>query len=227
LNRRREALEALDRAIALHSHPPKHWLDRRAHWAKYPDKKQDPDYWWSRGRFQEGKRLWKAAAIFYHQGALVAKPPDDYRLLIREALMWRYLKEPDKAEAIYLDLVKRYPDRMDAYMGLGDLARGRRAWDEAIRWYKKVWQVAPDHYAPPYYLGVTAYAAKRYQEALEYLDRSLALNPQSPWTWYYKAVTLKALGRTSEAIAALQKAIALHKKPPSGWQKTLQQWQAP
>ena len=139
--------------------------------------------------------------------------------------MWRYLKHPDKAEAIYQDLAARYPDRMDAYIGLGDLARGRGEWEDAMRWYKQAWQAASDHYAPPYYMGVTAYSAKRYQEALEYLNRSLSLNPKAAWTWYYKAITLKALGRDQDAIAALKKAISLYKKPPAGWVKTLKQWQ--
>jgi len=224
LNRRVEALAALNQAITLHSNPPKSWLDLQAHWQKYPDKKRDPNYWWNRGRFQEQKRLWHTAAGFYHQGARVAQPPDDYPLLMREALMWRYLRQPDRAEPIYRDLVTRYPDRMDAYIGLGDLARGRRAWDEATDWYKKAWRAAPDHHAPPYYLGVTAYSAKRYQEALEYLQRSLALNPKAAWTWYYKALALKALARNRDAIAALEQAISLYKNPPAGWVKTLEQW---
>lgn len=210
LNRRGDALAALSKAIAYHSKPPKGWLDLQAHWQKYPDKKRDPEYWWECGRQQEQKRLWSTALGFYHYGAQVAKPPDDYRLLLREALMWRYLKQPDRAEPIYRDLVTRYPDRMDAYIGLGDLARERHAWEEALDWYKKAWQAAPDHYAPPYYLGLTAYYAGRYQEALEYLERSLERNPKAPWTWYFKALTLKALARDDKAISALEKAISLY-----------------
>ena len=139
--------------------------------------------------------------------------------------MWRYLEQPEQAGSIYHDLVSRYPDRMDAYIGLGDLARERSAWNEAMRWYKKAWQGAPDHYVPPYYLGLTAYYAKRYQEALEYLNRSLVLNPRTPWTWYFKALSLKALERDQDAVAALEKAIALYKSPPADWVKVLKQWQ--
>ncbi len=221
LGHRREALKALNRAITLHPAPPKDWLKLQAHWQKYPDQKQDPQYWWNRGRQQEQKRLWRTALDFYHYGVQFAIPPDDYPLLMREALMWRYLGHPDKAKAIYRDLVVRYPDRMEAYIGLGDLARDRGAWDEAIDWYKQAWRVAPKHYAPPYHLGVTAYYAKRYQEALEYLERSLALNPKAAWAWYYKAITLKALGRDDEASIALQKALSLYEKPPPQWIKGL------
>ena len=225
LNRRGDALAALSKAIEYHSKPPKGWLDLQAHWQKYPDKKRDPEYWWECGRQQEQKRLWSTALGFYHYGAQVAKPPDDYRLLLREALMWRYLRQLDKAESIYRDLITRYPDRMDAYIGLGDLARERHAWEEALGWYKKAWQAAPDHYAPPYYLGLTAYYAGRYQEALEYLERSLERNPKAAWTWYFKALTLKALARDDEAIFALERAISLYKKPPASWSKLLREWQ--
>ncbi len=224
MDRRPEAVAVLAQAIEAHSNPPQGWRDTKAWWEKYPHRRLDPNYWWERGRFQEQRRLWRTAARFYRQGAKVAKPPDDYRLLLREALMWRYLRRPEEARRIYLDLVARYPERMDPYIGLGDLARGARDWVQAMRWYRGALAAAPQHDAPWYYMAVTAYSAGWHQAALEYINRALARRPDNSWYLYYKALALKDLNRTPEAIAALRQAIDNHPRPPRSWEEQLRKW---
>lgn len=224
LERRGEALRALEQAIALRSDPPETWIAQRDRWQRYPRKEVDPDYWWAQGQSQEQAGEWEIAAALYRYGAARAQPPDDYRLRIREALMWRRLQQEDRATSIYEELIVRYPTQIGAYLGLGDLARSQGRLEEASSWYRRAAQVAPERLEPLFYLGVTAYAAQEYERALEYLEEALALNARHAWSWYYKAITLDALGRRSEAIEALEQAIALHGSPPDAWQQRLQQW---
>ncbi len=227
MDRRPEAVSVLARAIELHSNPPPEWQDLKARWERYPTQRLDPDYWFQRGRFQEKKRLWRTAADFYHYGAQVAHPPDDYPLLLREALMWRYLKQFDRAASIYQDLIERYPDRWEAYMGMGEVYRSQGKYDEAYRWFYEAHLRAPDQPTPLYYMGLARFSGKNYGDALKYFEQAIALNPNNAWYWYYKAVTLKALKRDDEAIETLKKAISLHSSPPASWNHTLQKWQHP
>ncbi len=227
MDRRSEAVPVLEKAIELHPSHPARWKELKARWERYPNKRLDPDYWFERGRFQEKKRLWRTAASFYHYGARLAFPPDDYPLLLREALMWRYLRQWDRAITIYEDLIIRYPGRPDAYLELGEVYRRQGKYDEAFRWFYEAHERAPDKPHPLYYMGLARLGAKQYEDALKYFEQAIALNPQNAWYWYYKAVTLKALGRKQEAISALKRALSLHAHPPSSWPQTLREWQQP
>ncbi|GAB4523603.1 MAG: hypothetical protein Kow0047_33630 [Anaerolineae bacterium] len=226
LDRRAEAIQALEEAVAAQANPAQSWVDLLAWWRKYPRKEVDPNFWWAVGQEQERAREWEIAAALYRRGAEVAQPPDDLRLRVREALMYRYLKQPERAEAIYRDLAARYPEAMEPYMGLGDLARERGDYDQAASWYQRAWDVAPEEIGPPYYLGVTAYAAKEPERALAYLDQALARRPDHAWSHYYRALSLKALGRDPEANAALRTAIEKHGSPPKAWLDLLSSWEA-
>jgi len=225
LKRRREAIADLQRAIALHNSPPEQWQKLLKKWQRYPDPALSPEAFMARGREVEKEKDWAKAVEIYHQGATTVQPPDDYNLFMREALMHRYLKEWDKASAIYEDLVARYPDKIDAYLGLGDVARSQKQYDEAALWYEKARQIAPDDYRPLYYLGIVAREQKRYDDSLQLLNQSLNIKPNSSYVVYQKALTLKAMGRKDEALATLQQAIDMHPKHPASWKKLLAKWQ--
>ncbi len=224
LKRRSEAIDVLSQAIVHHSNPPESWQKLLARWKRYPDYAQDPDRWWERGQAAEKEKDWARAAAIYAEGAGKAQPPDDYRLLEREAVMYRYLQAWDKAAAIYEDLVQRYPEKINAYLGLGETYRAQGRYEEAASWFQRARELLPDDYRPPYYLGVTALNAHEYEKALAYLEESLALKPEHVYTLYSKARALKALGRNDEAIEALARAIDLHSHPPESWKDLLAEW---
>ncbi|MCD6290191.1 MAG: tetratricopeptide repeat protein [Anaerolineae bacterium] len=226
MGRRGDAANVLAQAISQYEKPPESWLRLQDRWRRYPTHDSDPDHWWTLGREMESAREWAEAARLYHKGAELVYPPDDYRLLNREALMRRYLKEWEKAKAIYRDLIRRYPDRMDAYLGLGEVYRARKEYAQAAYWYHRAKEADPDSYAPDFYLGLTSHAQKRYEDALRYYQASLALRPGNPWVIYYKAQTLWTMGHHDDAIQALQEAIHHYKNPPKSWQSLLEKWQA-
>ena len=225
LGRRAEAIDLLATVIRDRPKPPESWRKLLDKWQRYPDYARDPDRWWQKGREAEKDKDWEKAAAFYHEGAGKALPPDDYRLLEREALMYRNLKKWDKAASIYEDLITRYPDKLNAYLGRGEVARVQKQYDEADRWFVRAQKVAPDDYRPPYYLGLVARNQQHYEKALTLFESSLAQKPDNPGVLYYKAVTLDKLGRRAEAIETLKKAIAASPHPPESWNNLLRQWQ--
>jgi tetratricopeptide (TPR) repeat protein len=226
IGRRGEAAQTMERAILAHSGRPASWQKLRDRWMRYPTEDVDPDHWWTLGRAAEKEKNWAKAASLYRKGASLAYPPDDYRLLSREALMHRYLKEWDESRSIYAELIRRYPGRADAYLGMGETFRVKGEYNAASMWFQKARKIAPESYAPPYYLGLVARAQKRYQDAVDYFDASLALRANNSGALYYKAVSLKALGRRDAAIRTLEKALALYKTPPKSWQNLLKKWKA-
>jgi len=52
-------------------------------------------------------------------------------------------------------------DKLDAYLRMGDLFRYQKQYEEAVAWYQQARVVVPEHYAPPYYLGLVSCAQKR------------------------------------------------------------------
>jgi len=225
LGRRAEAKDLLAAILLSRSNPPKNWQKQLSEWQRYPDYNQDPDRWWRQGHEAEKNKDWEKAAALYHEGAEKAQPPDDYRLLEREALMYRRLKKWDEAAAIYDDLIKRYPDKLNAYLGRGEVARMQKQYDEANKWFVRAQKTAPDDYRPPYYLGLIARGQQHYEEALTFFETSLVQKPDNPGVLYYKAVTLDKLKRRTEALETLKKAIAASPHPPESWNNLLQQWQ--
>lgn len=225
LGRRAEAIDLLSKTIDSRSKPAKSWQNQLAKWQRYPDYYQDPDRWWQKGHEAEKDKEWEKAAAIYHEGVSKALPPDDYRLLKREALMYRYLQKWNKAADIYENMITRYPDKIDGYLGRGEMARVQKQYDEAERWFVRAQKVAPDDYRPPYYLGLIARSQQRYEKALTLFESSLAQKPDNPGVLYYKAVTLDKLGRRAEASETLKKAIAASPHPPESWNNLLQQWQ--
>lgn len=226
LGRRAEAIDLLTLTINSRSAPPESWQKQLSEWQRYPDYNQDPGRWWQKGHEAEKDKDWEKAAAIYHEGADKAQPPDDYRLLEREALMYRYLKKWDEAAAIYQDLIDRYPDKLNAYLGRGETARVQKQYDEANRWFTRAQKIAPNDYRPPYYLGLVARGQERYEEALTFFEASLAQKPNNPGVLYYKAVTLDKLERRAEALETLKKAITASPHPPKSWTDLLQTWQA-
>jgi tetratricopeptide (TPR) repeat protein len=224
MQRRGEAIEVLTQAIDHHSNPPESWQKLLARWQRYPDYAQDPRRWWELGQAAEKEKNWAQAADIYHEGAGKAQAPDDYRLLEREALMHRYLKEWDAAAAIYEDLVQRYPEKINAYLGRGEVARAQMQYEEAAQWFARAQELFPEDYQPPYYLGLVAQAQKDYEKALAYFDQSLSLRPENANVLYYKAAVLDALGRREEAIRVMDQAIQIAQNPPQNWSDILEYW---
>lgn len=125
----------------------------------------------------------------------------------------------------YQQALKLDPEKIDAYLHLGDMFRSNQDYDKAVEWYRNAQEVDPRNYGPSYYLGLVARAQKRYEEALAYFDRSLTLDPGNAGVLYDKAITLDAWGRRGDATAVLAEAIANHKNSPQSWRSLLEQWQ--
>lgn len=148
-----------------------------------------------------------------HLEELLARSPGNQWGLTRLANLELMEGDPRRAERIYLDILRRRPQRLH-YTNLG-LARsllGRYA--EAMESYRRALDCDADN---PYSLlnladaelalGNAAEARRLYGRALESLARAEAAAPLSPLQRMVRAQCLVHLGRVREAVEATQRAL--------------------
>lgn len=224
LQRRAEAMVVLDQAIAHHQNPLQSWLDLQERWRRYPDYAEAPERWWEKALAAEQEQNWPGAAGLYAEAASRAVGEDAYPYLLKEGAMRLRIREYEQAEATYRQALVLAPEKVDAYIGVGESFRYRKENESAEEWYREAMTLVPNNYRLHYHLGIVLYNQERYAEALEMQDRSLSMRPDNPWSLYYRSLTLNTLERRKEAIATLEQAIAAHKSPPESWAALLEQW---
>ncbi len=225
LGDRKKAANVLETAIALSVNPPAGWQSKLEQWRKYPDASSTPEVWWRLGQEAEKNKDWEKAAEMYKRGAEIAIPPDDYRLLLQRARVLRRLGELADASSALKRIIEKYPEKADAYIELGDIARNQEDYDQATALFQQALELAPDNYRPPMYLALVARSQQHYEQALTFIRQALAIKPQLPELLYYQATILDALDRREEAIASMEKAVAGYENPPAEWSKLLARWQ--
>ena len=89
--------------------------------------------------------------------------------------------EPDAAVAVMLGGIRDMPDDMSLWTGLGDaLAQhdGGYVSPTALFAFRHAMDIAPNHPAPPFFLGLAYVRAGDFVEARRYWARALALTPE-------------------------------------------------
>ncbi len=219
------SVKAADRLTRLYQIQGKDDLAERV-WQRLAEvlPSSDPQHWQAVVRLAELRKDWAGVAVAYEREAGVAETDEAYSLWLRSGDTWNRVREYDRAEDAYRQALALKPGRIDAYLRMGHLSRYRGWYGEAELWYWRAEEVAPESYAPEYYLGIAAREQRRYEDALAHFDRALAVRPKDPGVLYYKAITLEALGRRGEATEALEQAILHHSRPPQSWQRLRDHW---
>jgi cytochrome c-type biogenesis protein CcmH/NrfG len=89
--------------------------------------------------------------------------------------------EPDAAVAVVLGGIRKMPEDMSLWTGLGDaLAQhdGGYVSPAALFAFRHAMDLAPNHPAPPFFLGLAYVRAGEFEEARKYWARALALTPE-------------------------------------------------
>jgi tetratricopeptide (TPR) repeat protein/predicted Ser/Thr protein kinase len=149
----------------------------------------------------------------WHLEELLERTPGNLWGLDRLGNLELLAGDPARAERIYLELLRRQPQRSHyTNLGLARMLLGRPA--EAVEAYRKALELAPGHVAvllnladAELDLGRESEARSLYREALARLEESEASAGLSPVDRMVKAQCLARLGRRREAVAQAQRTL--------------------
>lgn len=173
----------------------------------------------------EAERRWQQAVAAYQQGRLAdarraVKPlvdlpgaPGEVALLA--GLVEARLGRPEQAEGLLERGLQSAPERIEGWLGLGNVRTllGRPA--EAATAFQKVLARAPQHPAALNNLGVSYEERWRHAEALDCYERALAADPNFEDALRGRARALVRLRRTEDAEAAYRDLLARHPDDPA------------
>lgn len=115
------------------------------------------------------------------------------------------------------------PTAPESAVSVEGLVAGGRAFSdqgryvEALAFYERATQLAPDHVGAWFDLGFTLIRLERWQDAVAATERATTLDPMLPVTWLYKGIALTKLNRFTEALASFDEAIDRGLNRPKSW----------
>jgi tetratricopeptide (TPR) repeat protein len=127
--------------------------------------------------FATGNR-WKASGEFRKTIQLDPKLADSYRRL-GDMLVSSPRRLYDQAIQAYQKAAELSPDRVEAYVGLGDARQAKGQYDEAITEYRRALKIDPENARVHYGLGKIYYNEKDlYHEAVAEYEQAIQLDPK-------------------------------------------------
>ncbi len=142
---------------------------------------------------------------------------DYWRLKLR-AIVLLVLGRHAAAEAVFDDMLARWPLDPYACASRAHLRAQRGARDEAIADYEALVAAHPTRSAANWFnLAFNLEAAARLPEAEAAFRRALAFDDKFDRAWYGLGLTLIQQGRFDEAVAALRRNTELQPMSPYGW----------
>jgi Tfp pilus assembly protein PilF len=113
------------------------------------------------------------------------------------------------AEAIYREIVAKYPDQADSHEALGACLYFQKRHELATESYRQALALSPRSAAALYGLGCVAYSQKRHDEARDFLTKALAIDPDDANSHRVLAFVCEQQGDTAGAKTHLERAIEL------------------
>jgi len=112
---------------------------------------------------------------------LVKKQPKDVSLLNKLGEAYESLQDEGHAEHWFKQVIKSDRNYASAYNNVGTVEYAKHHYKEAVKWYDKTLQLAPDASisAPTYSnMGYAYFAWKKYPEAMSAFQKAIQLDPQ-------------------------------------------------
>lgn len=139
---------------------------------------------------------------------LKALPPGS-ATLVAEAQRCFAVKQYDKAEAAYLQVLRQDQKNVPALANLAAIQAEAEHFDRAESNIKQALALDPEDAYSLYVLGIVRFRQAKYDEALDALSHSAKLDPQNAEVQNYLGLALSEKGLRVPAEAALRKAIQL------------------
>ncbi|MGH9362064.1 MAG: tetratricopeptide repeat protein, partial [Thermoanaerobaculia bacterium] len=123
------------------------------------------------------ERLGRTGEVEARVRALARELADPHLLLSAFAVLLREEGLPRPAARFFEEALRLDPRRLDAWVGLGNLAFDRAAYDEALRHYGRALELNPEALEPLTNCGKIHAIRKEYRQAVPILEKAIVLRP--------------------------------------------------
>lgn len=130
-------------------------------------------------------------------------------VMLLSAMSFQRARIWQNSEALFGDLVKKYPNEVLGWNNLGNAKKASGNLRAAVNDYTVALNLNPDYALGYLNRGVALHESGQLIEALKDYDRSLALDSINPTSWYNRGVVHNKLLNYSTALADLNRAISL------------------
>ena len=138
--------------------------------------------------------------------AAAAQKPENPLVAQRIADLYLLHGQSEKAEPLYLELLKRFPNIPGLRERLANIYIRLDRNAEAEKLLQEISRDNPTDPATHFFLGSLAYEAKQYDKAAEHYETALKLNPDFEPLYYDLAGVHIARNQPTEAVTLLEKA---------------------
>jgi len=139
----------------------------------------------------------------------VKELPAGSATLISEAQHYFSIKQLDKAEEKYQQVLKQDDKNVPTLANLAAIQLERNELDEAEKHIKQAIALAPEDAYSLSILGYLKFRQEKYDDALDALSRAAKLDPENAQIQNYLGITLSQKGMRGPAETALRKAIQI------------------
>ncbi len=153
---------------------------------------------------------WKSEVTLWEDAA--AKSPDKVRVLGNRAFAYFEAGDLEKAEALYIDFLKRFPYDAAGYNNMGLLYEKKGDIKSAIKYYKEAIRLRPSYWRFYMHLGDAFRQAGLINEAKNELLKAVNLEPQNPELLINLASLLAKQGEFGRVIEIANLVINLEPK---------------
>ena len=113
-------------------------------------------------------------------------------------------QEYERAEVIYREIIEKYAENPDAYVGLGSALFYQDKLDDARDAYMQAFEISEDSIPALIGLGSVELTSANYEKAIEYYDQALQLDDELPEAHWGIAISYSKSGQVEAAIDHLE-----------------------
>lgn len=128
----------------------------------------------------------KSEAIFKKIIMLCDKFSKSELVLNVKANSFTYLGDYDAARVVFDEILKYFPDNVDALVSRGICLKREDKYDDALKCFDKVLELNPDNFEANLYKGELLIDFGDKQDSKQYVDRAFDLCPNFPYAVYLK-----------------------------------------
>ena len=135
--------------------------------------------------------------------------PQEEEYLLKAANFFHFKGQPQKAIAIYNQILGKNPTKMAALNNMGVVRDAEGSFEEALASFNQAIAIVPENVHLLANKGITLYKDERYEQSIECFDAALKIDASYVNALTFKAHALYRLGKNAEALDLYSKIIRL------------------